>query len=133
MTCPTPCEKCRGHFSAYCKVLECECACHTPTIKDQSFTGEVTIEREALGLPPLEQKPGTLSGETEMLAMQLHDALLRARAKHPWSGSRWKALAALVSECGELADSIVDNEGEDRILSEAIDVMVTAYRIAVQK
>jgi hypothetical protein len=27
--CPTPCESCRGHLSAYCKTTACGCACHT--------------------------------------------------------------------------------------------------------
>lgn len=26
--CPTPCESCRGHLSAYCASLQCKCSCH---------------------------------------------------------------------------------------------------------
>lgn len=27
--CPLPCDRCRGHLSAYCKQTPCDCDCHT--------------------------------------------------------------------------------------------------------
>ena len=57
----------------------------------------------------------------------IHEELERARAKFP--GNRF-LLAALMEEVGELSAAILQRQGRERRIAEAIQVAVVAIRIA---
>lgn len=87
----------------------------------------------------------TLDPEFLKLAAVLQIAVYRARELYPWPEydegsveSQMRLLRqalACASEAGELAAAVASFKGEGvlRINEEAIDVMVTAYRVLVRR
>lgn len=72
-----------------------------------------------------------LSDQDLQVLEHLLIALRAAEKKHPqFAEGPYEALGMISAEMGELTRTVVKQEGEERSYSEALDVMVTAWRFA---